>query len=540
MSPNLLAYGDNLDVLTRHIKEESVDLVYLDPPFNSNADYNVLFAQQDGTPAAAQIKAFGDTWRWDDAAVAAYTDLVEAGGDIARTMQAFRTLLGRSDMLAYLSMMAPRLLRLHSVLKPTGSIFLHCDPSASHYLKVLLDGVFGAGNFRNEIAWCYTGPSNTKRWFPRKHDTILFYVKDDRASQFDPNAVRIPYKEESFTMGGKGSLAARNRDGDHTTGREAQLAKGKVVEDYWTDIPSLSVSHERLGFPTQKPMALVRRMIAATTKPDDVVLDPFCGCGTAIDAAEIMGRRWIGIDVTHHAIGLIKHRLATQYGPGMATTYRVIGEPTTSEDAAILAKDDPYQFQAWALGLVGARTPVKPGGDGGIDGQAYFHDFDGGPTRRIVFSVKGGHIVPAFVRDLRGVVDREAADMAVLISLDQPTAGMRAEAMDAGYYSSSAGRFPRLQLRTVGELLAGRTIERPAGRKMTAEQYEQARLFAETEVPRVPVTRRPRVAPQRTDRSPVAAAPLAATMREEYAANASPGAPRSPRASTRQKAVERR
>jgi DNA modification methylase len=535
MPPNLLAYGDNLDVLSRHIKDESVDLVYLDPPFNSNADYNVLFAQQDGTPAAAQIKAFGDTWRWDDAAVASYTDLVEAGGDIAKTMQAFRTLLGRSDMLAYLSMIAPRLLELHRVLKATGSVFLHCDPTASHYLKILLDAVFGPKHFRNEIAWCYWGPGTPKqRQFSRKHDIVLWFTKGDEWT-WNADAVRIPHAAKTIENYRTGLLGSGFAAGE-TGATRVLAAAGKVPEDWWP-IAIAPRGKEYLGYPTQKPIKLLDRIIRAATNPDDVVLDPFCGCGTTIDAAQASGRRWIGIDVTHHAIGLIKHRLATQYGPEVATGYKVIGEPTTTEDAAILAKEDPYQFQAWALGLVGARTPVKPGGDGGIDGQAYFHDFDGGPTRRIVFSVKGGGLVPAFVRELRGVLDREAADIAVLISLNAPTGGMRAEAQEAGYYTSSAGRYPRLQLRTVGELLSGRLIDRPAGRKMTADQYEQARLFAEAEVPVVAKERRRRPSSARSkkgEKSIVLESPVAGLLRDEYSQRpANQEGPRSPRTSKR-------
>jgi len=280
----------------------------------------------------------------------AYEQVLEHGGQPAETMCAFRGMLGDTDMMAYLAMMAPRLIELRRVLKNPGSLYLHCDPTASHYLKMLMDAVFGAGSFRNEIAWCYTGPSNTKSYFPRKHDVLLFYSRDAKRAQFYPDAVRVPYKAESFTMGGSGSLAAKNREGDYTTGLEEQLAKGKIVEDYWIDIPALSVSKERLGYPTQKPEALLERIVKASSNEGDLVLDPFCGCGTTIAVAQRLKRRWISIDITHLAIGLMKHRLRDTFGDQVE--YEVIGEPVSLPDAQELADSDPYQFQWWALGLV--------------------------------------------------------------------------------------------------------------------------------------------------------------------------------------------
>jgi hypothetical protein len=232
-------------------------------------------------------------------------------------------------------------------------------------------------------------------------------------------------------------------------------------------------SPERLGYQTQKPQALLARIIETSCPPDGLVLDPFCGCGTAIDAAQALGRQWVGIDITHLAIGLIKYRLIDRYGPGIANTYRVVGEPTTVEDAAVLAEEDPFQFQAWALGLVGARPvgEMKKGGDKGIDGRLYFHDSHDGQTRQIVFSVKSGGLMPSYLRDLRGVLDREEADIGVLISFEEAS---------ASFYVSPWGKHPRLQLRTVGQLLDGQGIDYPhvTGSNVTHRRAARARADA--------------------------------------------------------------
>jgi len=479
---NVLYYGDNLDVLRQHIADEAVDLVYLDPPFNSNATYNVLFSEQDGSRAAAQVLAFDDTWEWNQTAVEAYEETVERGGDVAVCLQAMRTLLGGSGtagsaMLAYLSMMAPRLMELRRVLKPTGSIYLHCDPTASHYLKLLMDSVFGRAMFRNEIVWCYRGGGVPRNAFARKHDVILFYAKTKNAL-FYPQFV--PYSEAST------ALVVR-RGGISIDNRERDLARGAHMPDWWTDINSLQTwSPERLGYPTQKPVALLERILAASSQPGDVVLDPFCGCGTAIDAAQRMGRKWIGIDITHLSINLIKHRLHDTFGESLA--FDVVGEPADLVGARKLAHDDPYQFQWWVLGLVGAR-PVeqKKGADHGIDGRLFFHDEQGGNSKQVILSVKAGHVTVSHVRDLRGVLDREEAAIGVLVSMEPPTGPMRTEAADAGTYEAPWGqRYPRIQLLTVEQLLDGRGIEMPAVGTMAANvTYRRAQR-----APRRPVSSR--------------------------------------------------
>ena len=503
-----LFYGDNLEILRRHIADGSVDLVYLDPPFNSNAKYSLLFSDPDGTKASSQIQAFEDTWHWDTAAAAALEGVVVSGGEPADAMVALQKLLGPSTMLAYLAMMAPRLIELKRVLKSEGSIYLHCDPTASHYLKMLMDAIFGPANFVNEIVWRRYGTHNDagqgSRHYGRVHDVILYYINGKKA-YWDQQYVPLSeeYIEKTYRMvepetgrrfttkpltapGGaaKGNpsyewnghtrfwryseetmkkLDEDNRLHYSKTGyaRQKQYldeSKGVPVQDLWDDIPSLVGSNaERLGYPTQKPLDLMRRIIETSCPDDGVVLDPFCGCGTTIIAAEELGRDWIGIDITNLAVTLMKSRL-NELG---ATDFKTVGEPQSAEDAADLAADDPYQFQWWALGLIGAR-PVeeKKGADKGIDGQIYF--YDGGPNpRQLIASVKAGKVTVSHLRDLRGVLDREKAEVGVLVSLNEPTGPMKKEAASAGFYKSPYGSHPRIQLITVAELLDGKTLDLP-------------------------------------------------------------------------------
>lgn len=458
---NHLYYGDNLDVLRRYIKDESVDLVYLDPPFKSNQDYNVLFAEKDGTGAAAQFKAFEDTWEWNQLSAAMYQEIVESGGRVSDVMQAFRRFLGTNDMLAYLTMMAPRLVELRRVLRPTGSIYLHCDPTASHYLKLLMDAIFGPELFQNEIVWQRTSAHNDPGRYGRVHDNLLFYSKgaehvwttqfeppDDRyfeAHDFEKDEDGKRYRKRDLTAPAhgrdsgqyewKGKTPPAGRMWSYTKENMERLeAEGRIVytrtgmprlkiyeerlrgvpyQDVWAR-PELwlnSAASERLGYPTQKPEALLERMISSSSNEADTVLDPFCGCGTAIAVAQRLNRNWIGIDITHLAIGLIKSRLRDHFGEPVKGTYDVTGEPTVLSGAVQLAKDDPYQFQWWALGQVGARrSEQRKGSDQGIDGRLYFHDEgEGGRTKQIILSVKSGHVSVKDVRDLRGVIEREKA-----------------------------------------------------------------------------------------------------------------------------------
>jgi len=529
---NTLYYGDNLDILRRYVANESVDLIYLDPPFKSNQDYNILFAEKDASRAASQIKAFEDTWHWDQGAEAAYLEVVEQGGRVSEALQAFRQLLGNNDMMAYIAMMAPRLQELHRVLRPTGSIYLHCDPTASHYLKLLMDAIFGPRNFRNEIIWKRTGAHGSTHGCGPVHDSLLFYSRtaayiwnpqyqeqdayiakryqyvDERGRKFYPVTLHAsgtrrgssgePWHGIDITAKGGhwkytiAHLDALDRAGEIYWPHKGVMprlkmylenAKGAPLQDVWTDIDPLnSQAQERLGFPTQKPEALLERIIRLSTKPGDIVLDPFCGCGTTVAAAQRLGFQWIGIDITFLAINLIKTRLADTYGE--LAQYHVIGEPVSMPDAQALAASDPYQFQWWALGLVGAR-PVeqKKGADKGIDGRIYFHDEGAGrKTKQVILSVKAGHTNVSYVRDLRGVLDREQAAIGVLITMEQTTQPMRSEAASAGFYDSPAfGRkYPRLQLLTVAQLLGGNDIEMPP--RYASQTFKQApRAQAETD-----------------------------------------------------------
>ena len=458
---NILYYGDNLDVLRQHVKDETVDLIYLDPPFNSNQTYNVLFAEQDGAHAAAQIKAFKDTWHWDQTAAKSYQEIVERGPQsVSKAMQAFRSFLGDSDITAYLAMMAPRLVELRRVLKSTGSIYLHCDPTASHYLKMLMDAIFDAGNFVNEIVWHYRKWPSGKYTFQHNHDILLFYSRSDSKERIF-NQLFMPRATSTLKRFGTAKIVS----GHDKTGRrlpsqtEEEESEGVRQDDVW-DIGRVPPIKQL--FPTQKPEALLDRIITVSSNEGDIVLDPFCGCGTAVIEAEHLKRYWIGIDITHLAINLIKHRLQDVFG-GQAA-YEVIGEPTSLPDANQLAAEDPYQFQWWALGLVKAR-PVeqKKGADKGIDGRLFFHDEGAGKTKQIIFSVKAGQLHAQHVRDLRGVIEREKAEIGVLICMDEPTKPMRTEAAGAGFYVSpfSQTHHSRLQILTITELLNGKGVDCP-------------------------------------------------------------------------------
>ena len=520
---NTLYSGDNLDILRRYVKDASVDLVYLDPPFNSNQTYNILFQEKDGSQSASQIKAFGDTWHWDETAARSYEETVEAGGQVAEAMQAFRKLLGTNDMLAYMSMMAPRLVELRRVLKSTGSLYLHCDLTASHYLKMLLDAIFGTGHFQNEIIWQKIRSSKAQTiGFGSVHDTIFAYRKtasavfrklytplsDQRVArhygQVEADTGRR-YGLYDFTQSGQGKPRRFGRKviappvGKHWIWEQdridAAMSEGRIVftsknmvrvkryldesrgnpmEDVWIDIPPInSMAQERLGYPTQKPVALLERIIQASSNEGDVVLDPFCGCGTTVAAAQKLDRHWIGIDITHLAISLIRYRLRDSFGEDCR--FEVIGEPTSAPDAAALAKQDPYQFQWWALGLVRARpADEKKGADRGIDGRLYFHDEGkGGKTKQIIFSVKAGHVTVSQIRDLVGVVNREKAQIGVFLSLNTPTAPMRREAASADFYKSPWGNHPRIQLLTVEDLLSGKGVDYPHAADVTFKKAQR-------------------------------------------------------------------
>lgn len=384
---NKLYYGDNLVVL-KGLPDESVDLIYLDPPFNSNKNYNILFENERGVASEAQIQAFNDTWKWDSTAEKTWAHILQTmDPSIVNLLTALRQHLGSNNVASYLVMMAPRLQELRRVLKPTGSIFLHCDPTSSHYLKLLMDAIFTPSNFRNEIAWCYRQGGRSNRFFARKHDTIFFYSKTDNWV-FNADDIRVPYH-------GTGGYQTSGRGVTNPNGRTyLPNPKGKIPEDWW-DIPAIPpMSEERIGYPTQKPLALLELIIKACSNEGQIVLDPFCGCGTTIVAAEKLNRNWIGIDITHLAITLVRTRLQQLFGSTLRG-YEVSGVPVDVDGARALALQDRYQFQWWALGLIGARPfePNRKGPDGGVDGYIYFnYEIQSARVGTIVVQVKSGKV----------------------------------------------------------------------------------------------------------------------------------------------------
>ncbi len=529
---NTLYYGDNLRILRDHIASESVDLVYLDPPFNSNATYNVLFRSPTGEQSQAQIEAFEDSWHWNETAELAFDEVIKSGNsDAAEMLRAMRSFLKENDMMAYLAMMAVRLLELHRVLKPTGSLYLHCDPTVSHYLKTMLDAVFGAARFSNEIIWKRTSSksdySQGAKHYPRLHDTILFYRKSDASpfvpvfTKHDPEYIRQKYPHTDsdgrryglWDMTGPGGEAKGNplyevfgvsRYWRYSKKRmEQMIADGLVIQprpgavprekrylddsagvaigDVWTDIPPInSQAQERLGYPTQKPLPLLERIISASSNEGDVVLDPFCGCGTTVHAAQKLNRRWVGIDITHLAIRLIRRRLIDAFPQA---EFEVHGVPKDVEGARALADADKHQFQLWALSMIEAQ-PYKSGqkgADRGVDGFLYFKP-DGKVTEKAIVSIKGGdHVSDTMVKDLITTVEHEGAKMGVFVTLAPPTQPMKTRAVAAGFYETEYGQYPKIQILTVEDLFKGQRPHMPwidpsvfkkAKREQTTKQNE--------------------------------------------------------------------
>lgn len=521
ISSNTLFFGDNLCILQEYLPDESVDLIYLDPPFNSNRSYNVLFKDESGKESVAQIQAFDDTWHWD-AAIGTYQDLLQnAPQHVATMLDALHQFIGNNQMMAYLVMMAARLIELHRVLKPTGSLYLHCDPTAAHYLKIVLDVIFGPSNFRNEIIWKRkTGRGDTggtSKRFGTMTDILLFYGKTDDTvfntvyKENDPDYIRTffkhvdengrryasdnlssPQPRPNLTYTYKGYapppngwaisfekmkqwdeegrlIFPKSEDGRIRRKRYLDEHPGETVQNIWDDVTPIGAqAAERLGYQTQKPLALLERIIQASSNPGDIVLDPFCGCGTAIAAAEKLGRRWIGIDITYLAINLIKYRLQDMF---TSTQFEIIGEPKDLASAQQLADYSRYQFQWWALSLVGAKPlggdegskKGKKGSDKGVDGAINFVDDAKVTLKQVIVQVKSGHVNSGLIRDLRGTLEREKAPIAVFISLESSSRDMLIEAASAGKYHSDFWQqdYPKIQILTVEQLLGGAKVQMP-------------------------------------------------------------------------------
>lgn len=466
---NILYYGDNLDILREYIKDESIDLIYLDPPFNSKRNYNILFSEENGSKSPSQIRAFDDTWNWGEQTERTFLEIREqCSPKLVEMLRSFVDFIGRNDITAYLTMMAIRLVELHRVLKSSGGIYLHCDPTASHYLKILMDIIF-EGNFQNEIVWCYEiGGRGKKRW-ARKHDTILFYSKS-KDYKFDWRKVVVPRKSGTHMKIVKDENGREYQEKtDAKTGKiyRYYIDEGAIPPDWWIGIQQLNrEAAERLGYPTQKPIALLERIIQASSDEKSVVLDPFCGCGTTIDAAEKLDRKWIGIDITHIAINLIKYRLRNRHHLEENIDYKIIGEPRDLSSAKALANQDRYQFEWWALGLIQAKPyqDKKKGADTGIDGISYFQDGKKVTDfKSIIVQVKSGNVSVKDIRELNTVVDNKKGAIGVLITLQPPTKPMITESASKGFYKYKLTNknYSKIQILTIKELLDGKKIDCP-------------------------------------------------------------------------------
>lgn len=513
---NHLYYGDNLQVLRDSIKDESIDLIYLDPPFNSNADYNVLFNSPKGDKSHAQLEAFSDTWHWTHEAQSAFEEVLKCDNtDVSEMLVAMRSFLRENDMMAYLTMMTIRLIELKRVLKDTGSIYLHCDPTANHYLKIIMDAIFGKANYRNDITWKRTNNPKGSQFKAKKYgivtDTLLFYSKsneytfeldcareplnqeqieakyrkrDDKGlyleypilrSASKGNRPTLVYEYKGFTppsygwvvkkstleeIDARGDLGWRSNGNPYRKYRPSE-DRGEPIDNLWDDVLRIqSNSSEYLGYPTQKPLALLERVVRVSSNEGDVILDPFCGCGTAVHAAEKLRRNWVGIDITNLAISLIEKRIVEAFPD---VDFQVHGTPKDMDGAKALADADKYQFQWWAVSLVNA-VPFggkKKGADGGIDGIIYFRP-DGKTVEKAIVSVKGGNNVSVtMIRDLAHVVEREKAKIGVFITIAEPTEPMLKEATKEGYYETEYGKYPKIQILTINQLFNGKKPEIP-------------------------------------------------------------------------------
>lgn len=514
MPANTLYFGDNLAILREHFPAESVDLVYLDPPFNSDRNYNFIYRDLAGEGDTAQLEAFSDTWTMEGAA-AEFAEVTGSSYPEGELLDALHRMLGDAPLVAYLSVMALRLRELHRVLKPTGSLYLHCDDAASHYLKLVLDAIFGQDQYRNDITWQRFGAHSDANRYGRTTDRVLYYTvsnarvfhpplvphSDDhlatRFKQVDENGRRF-WPNTCLAPGGRGPLyewnghsrnwrfTRENMQALHDAGdlyysrtgmpyrkNYADELVGQPVQDLWTDIKMTKSGKERLGYPTQKPLALLERIISASSNPGDLVLDPFCGCGTAVVAAQSLGRHWAGIDITSLSVTLMRQRLADAFPEAYPTPgdVPVVGLPRDLAGAQLMAAEDPYDFQFWALTLIGASPPggtKKRGADRGIDGEIIWHDGENQRCRAIV-SVKGtSSATVTQLRELVGAVEAHKAQAGVFLTLAPPTGPMRTLAAQSGEYhlAGTDARYPRIQVLSIEQLLAGARVDLPRIRRL--------------------------------------------------------------------------
>ena len=507
---NRLYYGDNLDVLRNKIHAETVDLCYIDPPFNSKRNYFQIYNNIGGEADRAQAQAFMDTWEWGDEAeegLRYITNIANLNNDkltpqTVALIQGLVQVLGKGDLMAYLVHMTQRIVEIHRVLKPTGSFYLHCDPTASHYLKLVCDSVFCGGgrngDFRNEIVWCYSQGGKSKRWFGKKHDVILWYSKS-HSFCFNGAAISMPFTPHKQDRHGKSFGGKMGKDADGReyvekwgTGKKKlyryYLDEGKTPEDWWIDINSLQAAEaERLGYPTQKPEALLERIVKASSNEGDVVLDAYCGCGTTVAVAQKLKRRWIGIDITYQSISLILKRLKDAHRGEQWTaidqSLLIDGVPKDRDSAIALAnrRDDRTrkEFEKWAVLTYTddqARINEKKGADGGVDGVSYFvleKEKDQFKHGKVIYQVKSGGAQRGTIDNLRGVMETQSAEIGILLTMDAPTKPMLETARQAGKFKHPilGKEYDRIQIVTVEELLNGARIALPHPAEMvkTAE-----------------------------------------------------------------------
>ena len=459
---NQLFYGDNIEVLRKYIKDESVDLCYIDPPFNSKRNYNQIY-NNIGTEDRAQAQAFVDMWTWDNFANQGLAEILEnyQGRFTAQSIDLIAGLtkvLGKGSLLAYLVSMTLRVTEIYRVLKSTGSFYLHCDPTSSHYLKLIIDAVFCSqgGNFNNEIVWCYRGGGAPKKDFGRRHDVIFRYSKTNKYD-FYSDSIRIPYQAEG--IGRTDDAMWGKHKGTNKIYKPHEL--GKIPEDWWTINPLNANDPERLGYPTQKPEKLLERIIAASSNEGDIVLDAYCGCGTTVAVCQRLNRQWIGIDITYQSISLILKRLEDTFGKGVLEQIKLNGIPKDIESALALAnkKDDRTrkEFEKWAVLTYSNNRAIinqKKGSDKGIDGIAYFQG-DKDEPEKIILQVKSGNVKSGDIRDLQGTMTLEQAAMGIFITLKEPTREMIKTAKTAGIYQTKymSQSCDRIQIVTIREII---------------------------------------------------------------------------------------
>lgn len=450
---NYLHMGDCLDVLRQDIKDESVDLIYIDPPFNSKRNYNIFFDDKD---IKAQRIAFVDTWS------------LKSTQDSLLELQSFKTeklyqlLMVYSEVapfaFPYLVMMVLRIIELHRVLKLTGSFYLHCDPTMSHYLKTVCDLIFGNRNFRNEIIWCYRGAGYPKKDFGKRHDVIFKYSKTDNYV-FNIDDVREPYAEATLERF-KHHIGNVRKGQDY--GQQKLNKLGKHPDDWWQVQPIAPSAKERLGYPTQKPLALLERIVKASSNEGDVVLDAFCGCGTSVDMAEGLKRKWIGIDISPIAINLIKRRLYATYGE-VLSKYEVRGIPKDEQSAINLWEQNPFAFQDWWITEFEAFSSTfgKKGADKGIDGIAKYRVGNRGEIIKAGFQVKGGKVQSKDIDALWGAMNKHKCELGVFLSISQLTKPMMETIASSGYIEVPGFKFPKLQYLTLNDFFAHKKLKLP-------------------------------------------------------------------------------